>query len=599
MEGAASPTDTRDKELEHKDASEGASPATATTTAPRNGIDDHTTHPIGMEREEAGPPHEPEPQAAASKAAAPAASSATTVSHTAGETTAASTGAPTPTLGKGKEKSGAGGARREGREREPRAEDRGEGSVGDGGPHYFKLLVSNVVAGSIIGRSGSVITHLQEETGARLKLSAGREFFPGTEDRVVFLTGQLEHIVKALETVLDKIRDEAVQVARSQHMALPGPAAAPPPDDATVKIMVRCVVPKSSVGSIIGMGGTNVKVIQEESGARVHVSAKEDEFGLQERIVSLSGTFEQCYKAIGKVANTIQQDPNLPYYQSVSYPQFTQYQRYPYAMPSFPSFTPPTPPSASTFTATPQVGARSVMYPPSAAQGPFGASAYGYGDVSGMGGGYGQFPYYGPTPTGRMGQAQMYQPPLPYTGAYGSIGNTAPADVLLYPVTVDVQLSDATVVNLMRSQGRGLTEVQQQSGARVNVSPKTDGLPTTMRRVTVSGPLSAVHTAHLLLVQRSYEEEKMLMPPAGAQASGMGMPTYPASSGYGGGGGGGGAFGGPQPSGGSFGSRYAPTQGPSGGNGGGVGGGPQGITSSGGQHLSSTSSYPSIYHVQY
>ena len=42
-----------------------------------------------------------------------------------------------------------------------------------------KLLVSNPVAGSVIGKAGANIEQLQRSSGARIQLSRTGEFYPG------------------------------------------------------------------------------------------------------------------------------------------------------------------------------------------------------------------------------------------------------------------------------------------------------------------------------------------------------------------------------------------------------------------------------------
>lgn len=71
-----------------------------------------------------------------------------------------------------------------------------------------KFLVSNPAAGSIIGRSGSNITQLQQQSGARLQLSRSQEYFPGTQDRIMLATGTVNQILTALHLVLTKVSKE-------------------------------------------------------------------------------------------------------------------------------------------------------------------------------------------------------------------------------------------------------------------------------------------------------------------------------------------------------------------------------------------------------
>ncbi|CAI9783071.1 unnamed protein product [Fraxinus pennsylvanica] len=48
-----------------------------------------------------------------------------------------------------------------------------------------RFLLSNVEAGSIIGKGGSTISDFQSQSGARIQLSSNYKYFPGTSDRIV------------------------------------------------------------------------------------------------------------------------------------------------------------------------------------------------------------------------------------------------------------------------------------------------------------------------------------------------------------------------------------------------------------------------------
>jgi KH domain len=57
-------------------------------------------------------------------------------------------------------------------------------------PIGLKILVSNNVAGSIIGRGGQTISEFQMQSKARIKLSQSGEYFPTTQDRVCLIQGE-------------------------------------------------------------------------------------------------------------------------------------------------------------------------------------------------------------------------------------------------------------------------------------------------------------------------------------------------------------------------------------------------------------------------
>ncbi|VDN10532.1 unnamed protein product [Dibothriocephalus latus] len=44
---------------------------------------------------------------------------------------------------------------------------------------YLKVLVPSIAAGAIIGKGGEAIAQIQNETGAKIKLSKLNDFYPG------------------------------------------------------------------------------------------------------------------------------------------------------------------------------------------------------------------------------------------------------------------------------------------------------------------------------------------------------------------------------------------------------------------------------------
>ena len=67
------------------------------------------------------------------------------------------------------------------------------------------MLVPNGNAGTIIGKQGLTIGQIQTDSGARVKISQNREFFPGTSDRVVLIQGPVETLRAATTMILDRI----------------------------------------------------------------------------------------------------------------------------------------------------------------------------------------------------------------------------------------------------------------------------------------------------------------------------------------------------------------------------------------------------------
>ncbi|XP_042512069.1 protein BTR1-like isoform X1 [Macadamia integrifolia] len=171
-------------------------------------------------------------------------------------------------------------------------------------PTYIRFLVSNAAAGSVIGKGGSTITEFQTQSGARIQLSRNHEFFPGTSDRIIVISGTIDEILKAMELILAKLLSEV----HSEDG-----------DDVDPRTKVRLIVPNSSCGGIIGKGGATIKSFIEESQAGIKISPQDHNYiGLNDRLVTLTGSLEEQMRAVFLILTKLTEDAH--YSQSMSAP---------------------------------------------------------------------------------------------------------------------------------------------------------------------------------------------------------------------------------------------------------------------------------------
>lgn len=64
------------------------------------------------------------------------------------------------------------------------------GGGGGGGATVLEISVPDSYVGGVVGRSGATITNIQNTTGARVQLSQKGVYVPGTDRRVITITGQ-------------------------------------------------------------------------------------------------------------------------------------------------------------------------------------------------------------------------------------------------------------------------------------------------------------------------------------------------------------------------------------------------------------------------
>ncbi|GFH06301.1 uncharacterized protein HaLaN_00908, partial [Haematococcus lacustris] len=160
-----------------------------------------------------------------------------------------------------------------------------------------KLLVSNAIAGSVIGKAGANIEQLQRSSGARIQLSRAGEFYPGTSDRVLLLSGCLHSVLTAIFLILEKVsRDAASSQSRNGR-----PAREDEREDE-----VKLALSRRLCGLLIGHKGQTVRDFISDSGATIRVqSLAELTPSDPERTIAVTGARDQVLRAVALVLNTL------------------------------------------------------------------------------------------------------------------------------------------------------------------------------------------------------------------------------------------------------------------------------------------------------
>lgn len=182
----------------------------------------------------------------------------------------------------------------------------------DKGPCWVKMLISDKVAGGVIGKAGVVVNQLQEMTHTHVKVAPNKNYFPSTQERALIISGQLSSIKKCMGLVIAK----AVMCDLDQDSSEPL-VVDPSEIELRGDILARLVVPNSAVSGIIGKAGEVIREIGKESGAYLRIS---DRFpGLQERTVTVTGKIFEVINAAENVITRIQDDRNLRDHLNVVY----------------------------------------------------------------------------------------------------------------------------------------------------------------------------------------------------------------------------------------------------------------------------------------
>lgn len=193
-------------------------------------------------------------------------------------------------------------------------------------PCAIKILVSNNVAGSIIGRAGQTISELQSQSSTRIKLSQTGDYYPGSQDRVCLVQGHVENVKGAVSLLLERLY-MLQEHQHSQHLAW---QTSRPEGSPQFDFVVRILVPSSCCGMIIGKSGSNIRQMEESSGVTsVRLSPKDMvdpnyssatiTSATSERVVTLTGpTLESCLNCVCIILDGMTLHPDICRYANLT-----------------------------------------------------------------------------------------------------------------------------------------------------------------------------------------------------------------------------------------------------------------------------------------
>uniref|UniRef100_A0A0C9QNP6 TSA: Wollemia nobilis Ref_Wollemi_Transcript_15816_1716 transcribed RNA sequence n=1 Tax=Wollemia nobilis TaxID=56998 RepID=A0A0C9QNP6_9CONI len=303
----------------------------------------------------------------------------------------------------------------------------------------IRFLVSNASAGSVIGKGGATVSEFQTQSGARIQLSRTHEYFPGTTDRIVSVTGTINEVLVAANLILAKLSNEAEEN-----------------NDVDEKTgQVRLILPNSVCGGIIGKGGATIKSFVEDSQASIKLSSQEQALpGVSDRVVTVSGTLEQQLRAIFLIVSKLAEDPN-----------YTQYANAPLS-----------------YTGINLPGMQAI---------PSGYAPIAYGVTN-----YGA-PVYGSHLRNNKG---LMAPLVPLRSPVPVGLPVLPAST---HTSIKLAVPDERVGAIVGRGGKTILEIQQISGAKIKISDRGDFISgTNDRQVTITGPMNAIDAARRMVEQR-------------------------------------------------------------------------------------------------
>lgn len=70
------------------------------------------------------------------------------------------------------------------------------------------MLLTNEQAGAVIGKGGAAVVTIQADCGSKVKLSAHRECFPGTAERVAVIKGEHDSLLTTSRQIVAKVFED-------------------------------------------------------------------------------------------------------------------------------------------------------------------------------------------------------------------------------------------------------------------------------------------------------------------------------------------------------------------------------------------------------
>lgn len=167
------------------------------------------------------------------------------------------------------------------------------------GEIVFRILCPESLVGSIIGKGGSIVKNLRQETGARITI---QDAIPGSEERVVLISsydGGEREVVCPAQEALFRVHSRIFESGIEE-------------EGLNRSIKTRLVVPNNQVGCLLGKGGKIIEQMREETKAQIRVLPR-DQLPLctlpSDEIVQVAGELSVVKKALNLISSRLKGNP--------------------------------------------------------------------------------------------------------------------------------------------------------------------------------------------------------------------------------------------------------------------------------------------------
>ena len=337
------------------------------------------------------------------------------------------------------------------------------------GPVFARFTLPDKVAGSVIGRAGQVLQEFEQSTGAQIKVSPSKTYFPTTNERTIIICGEDRPVKMGLPFLLRKLQEHGQDVR---------------------SMFLKMIIPNGSIPNIIGKGGEVVRSIQSRTGASVHLCERIE--GISETILELKGSEDSIINAGSELIDIIQGDPKLKEIAGEYYASFQG---------------PPSraPPQRSEWQDSysrreesrdgyPRRDER--VEPPQQRRDDRYDSYQKHDDWQGSSYRQERQEQYAP-PRREERQPAHYAPP-----AQPIADPTTNPALLAYPMSIEFVVPVLSVNNILGEKGAHVEHVFNSTGAEVTVSHDSGDPNSLDATIRITGPLCGVQAAHILVIKQ-------------------------------------------------------------------------------------------------
>ncbi|XP_066989727.1 insulin-like growth factor 2 mRNA-binding protein 1 isoform X10 [Macrobrachium rosenbergii] len=316
----------------------------------------------------------------------------------------------------------------------------------------LRILVLSEMVGAIIGRQGSTIRTITQQTRARVDVH--RKDNAGSLEKAITIYGNPENCTNACKRILEVMQEEAKNTNKGGLEDMDPEADNIRKGEIPLKILAH----NNLIGRIIGKGGNTIKKIMDDTSTKITISSINDinSFNL-ERIITIKGNIDDIAVAENMISSRLR----------TSYENDLQ------------AFAP-----------------QSAMFPGLHPMAMMSTVGFGLprGSGSASGGGMGM---YGSSPTT---YPPLYPSPVQGHGPHGS--EVCEETAYLY-------IPNSAVGAIIGTKGSHIRNIIRFSGASVKIAAlEEEGRPTeqTERKVTIVGTPEAQWKAQFLIFEKIREE---------------------------------------------------------------------------------------------